>query len=185
MGPVAVETEPVLSAPNGTTPILTSPSAWSPLRHPLFRAVWLASLVSNVGTWMQNTAAAWMMTALSPSPLLVALMQTATSLPFFLLALPAGAMADIVDRRRVLSWTQAAMLLAAAALGVLSLLGMVTAWGLLGLTFALGIGGALTAPAWQAFTPDLVPRADLAAAVALTGVSFNMARAVGPALGGA
>ena len=185
MGPVTVSpTEHVEQPPNGSERTLTSASAWAPLRHPTFRAVWLASLVSNVGTWMQNTAAAWMMTALSASPLMVALMQTATSLPFFLLALPAGAMADIVDRRRVLIWTQVMMLAAAAALGVLTMLGLVSAWSLLGLTFALGIGGALTAPAWQAFTPDLVPRSDLAAAVALTGVSFNVARAVGPALGG-
>src|SRR4051812_41965997 len=130
-------------------------SPWTPLRNPSFRAVWLASTVSNVGTWMQNTGAACMMTGLSPSPLLVALIQTATSLPFFLFALPAGALADIIDRRRVLWITQAWMLLVALALGVLTLLGRMDAWMLLALTFALGVGGALTAPAWQAFVPDL------------------------------
>src|SRR5215470_17743674 len=132
--PVALPPEQLELPPNGSAPTLSSPSAWSPLRSPLFRAVWLASLVSNVGTWMQNTAGAWMMTALSASPLMVALMQTATSLPFFLLALPAGAMADIIDRRRVLIWAQAAMLAAAAALGVLTVLGLASAWSLLGLT---------------------------------------------------
>src|SRR5207249_2500191 len=85
-------------------------SAWSPLAHPVFRALWLASCVSNVGTWMHDTSAAWLMTGLAPSPLMVSLMQTATSLPFFLLALPAGALADIVDRRRLLLVTQAWML---------------------------------------------------------------------------
>jgi MFS family permease len=159
-------------------------SAWAPLWQRLFRAIWLASLASNVGTWMQNTAAAWMMTSLSPSPILVALMQTATSLPFFLLALPAGALADIVDRRRVLLITQLWMVVAAGALAALTLLGRTTAWSLLGLTFTLGVGAAFTAPAWQAFTPNLVGRAELPAAVALNGVSFNIARAIGPAAGG-
>src|SRR5579883_621555 len=159
-------------------------SAWGPLRQPLFRAVWLAAVVSNVGTWMHDTSAAWLMTSLSPSPLMVALMQTAMSLPFFLLALPAGALADIVDRRRVLLGTQGWMLSAAAALGVLALAGRTTPWSLLGLTFALGLGAAMNAPAWQAITPELVPREDLAPAVALNGVAVNVARAVGPALGG-
>ncbi|MDX2167865.1 MAG: MFS transporter [Deltaproteobacteria bacterium] len=161
-----------------------APSAWSPLRQGAFRAVWLASLVSNIGTWMQSTSAAWLMTSLTASPLLVALMQTAASLPFLLLALPAGALADIVDRRHVLIATQLWMFAAAAALGGLALEGRLDAWGLLGLTFALGLGAAVMAPAWQAFVPELVPRGELPAAVALGGVSFNLARAVGPAVGG-
>jgi MFS family permease len=158
--------------------------AWGPLRQPLYRALWLAALVSNLGTWMHEAAGAWMMATLAPSPLLVALMQTAASLPFFLLAFPAGALADVVDRRRLLLWTQSWMLVAAAALGVLTLAGVVTPRLLLGLTFALGIGSAMTGPAWQAITPELVSRADLPAAVTLGGVAFNLARAVGPALGG-
>ena len=93
-----------------------SVSPWSPLRQPVFRALWIASVVSNVGTWMHDTSAAWLMTSLAPSPLMVSLMQTATTLPFFLLALPAGALADIVDRRRLLISTQVWMLLAATAL---------------------------------------------------------------------
>jgi MFS family permease len=157
---------------------------WSPLRQPIYRALWLAALVSNLGTWMHEAAGAWMMTTLAPSPLLVALMQTAASLPFFLLAFPAGALADIVDRRRLLLWTQTWMLASAAALGVLTLAGVVTPSLLLWLTFTLGIGSAMTGPAWQAITPELVSRADLPAAVALGGVAFNLGRAVGPALGG-
>ena len=163
---------------------LPSSSALRPLRDPTYRRLWLASLVSNLGTWMHEAAGAWMMTTLAPSPLLVALMQTAASLPFFLLAFPAGALADVVDRRRVLLITQSWMLAAAATLGVLTLGGKVTPQILLGLTFALGLGSAMTAPAWQAITPELVPRADLPAAVALGGIAFNLARAVGPALGG-
>src|SRR5213595_826265 len=95
----------------------TAESAWAPLSHPVFRALWIASLVSNIGTWMQNVSAAWAMTSLSPSPLMVALVQSATSLPVFLVGLPAGAVADIVDRRRLLIVSQGWMLLSAAALG--------------------------------------------------------------------
>ncbi|MEO8603037.1 MAG: MFS transporter, partial [bacterium] len=174
----------VVVDPHSSRPLIASSSPWSALRLPAFRAIWLASLVSNIGTWMQSASAAWMMTSLSTSPVLVALMQTASSLPFFLLALPSGALADIVDRRRVLLATQAWMAAAAAVLGVLTLRGMVDAWSLLGLTFLLGVGAALSAPAFQALIPELVPRADLSSAVALGSVSMNVARAVGPALGG-
>ncbi len=161
-----------------------STSAWSPLRQLPFRALWIATVVSNIGTWMQNVGAAWLMTALSPSPVMVALVQAATSLPVFLVGLPAGALADVVDRRRLLLWTQGWMLAAAAALGMFALAGVITPWVLLLLTFALGLGAALNAPAWQAIVPELVPHADLQAAVALNSVGFNVARAVGPALGG-
>jgi MFS family permease len=159
-------------------------SAWNPLRHPVFRALWLASCASNVGTWMHDTSAAWLMTGLAPSPLMVSLMQTATSLPFFLLALPAGALADIVDRRRLLIGTQVWMLVAATALGGVTVLHLVNPWTLLALTFCIGLGNALNAPAWQATTPELVPREELVDAIALSGISVNVARAVGPALGG-
>ena len=158
---------------------------WEPFRRPTFRALWIAAVVSNVGTWMHDTAAGWTMTTLAPSPIMVSLMQTATSLPFFVLALPAGALADIVDRRILLLCTQAWMFAAAAALGGLALAHAMTPATLLGLTFALGTGAAMNAPAWQATTPELVPRAELPAAVALGGISVNVARAVGPALGGA
>ena len=156
-------------------------SAWSPLRQPLFRALWLAAVTSNIGTWMQSTGAVWLMTSLTPSPLMVAFVQTATSLPFFLLPLPAGALADVVDRRRLLLGTQGWMLAAAAVLGLLTLVGATTPWTLLALTFLLGLGAAMNTPAWQAITPDLVSRPELPAAVALGGVAINLARAVGPA----
>ncbi len=159
-------------------------SAWSPLRLPLFRALWIAGLASNVGTWMQNVGAAWLMTSLSDSSALVSLVQTATSLPVFLVGIPAGALADIVDRRRLLLITQGWMLAAAGGLGVLTAVGTITPWGLLALTFALGLGAALNLPAWQAITPELVPRAELPAGLTLNGISINIARAVGPALGG-
>src|SRR5438132_1356770 len=133
---------------------------------------------------MHDTSAAWLMTGLAPSPLMVSLMQTATSLPFFLLALPAGALADIVDRRRLLLVTQAWMLVAATALGVCTVVGLTGPWLLFSLTFCMGLGNALNAPAWQATTPDLVPREELAGAVALGGISVNVARALGPAFGG-
>jgi MFS family permease len=160
------------------------PSAWSPLSQSLFRALWLAAVASNIGTWMHNVGADWLMTSLAPSPLMVSLMQTAENAPLFLLALPAGALADIVDRRRLLLYTQAWMLISAIALGLLTLFGLTTPWVLLLLIFSLGLGAALNAPAWQAIVPELVPRSELSAAVSLNSVAFNIARAVGPALGG-
>jgi MFS family permease len=158
--------------------------AWAPLRHGLFRRMWIASVASNIGTWMHTVGAGWLMTALAPSPLLVALVQTATSLPVLLVGLPAGAMADMVDRRRMLIFTQSWMLAAAALLGVLTLAGGIGPWGLLALTFALGLGAAMNGPGWAATMPELVPREELPAVVALNSVGFNIARAVGPALGG-
>ena len=144
-------------------------SPWSPLQRAVFRSVWIALVASNIGTWMQSVGAAWLMTSLTPSPLLVALMQTATSLPIFLVGLPAGTLADVVDRRKLLLVTVAWMLLVALGLGVLTLAGLVSAWTLLALTFLLGLGAALNAPAWQAIVPELVDREELPAAVALTG----------------
>ena len=163
---------------------MASASAWSPLRQPLFRALWIASVASNIGTWMHETGAGWLMTSLTSSPLMVTLMQTAMTLPVLLLALPAGALADVVDRRRMLLLTQAWMLIAAAVLGVLTLFEVTTPWVLLILTFVLGAGAAMNAPAWQATPPELVSRSELPAAVGLTGMGLNLARAVGPALGG-
>ena len=133
---------------------------------------------------MQNVGAAWLMTSLAPTPMMVALVQTATYLPVFLLGLPAGAFADIFDRRRLLLVTQAWMLAAAGLLGALTLGGWVGPWTLLVLTFALGLGSTMNAPAWQAIVPELVDRTELPAAIALNSVGFNLARAVGPALGG-
>ncbi len=167
-----------------TRQISPAVTPWAPLRRQLFRALWTAQFVSNIGTWMQNVGAAWLMTTLKPSPLYVALVQTATSLPIFLVGLAAGALADIIDRRRYLLVTQTWMLLAAATLGVTTTLGGATPWALLALTFALGLGAAMNGPAWQAIMPELVPRDELAEAIALNSVGFNLARAAGPALGG-
>ena len=125
-----------------------APSAWAPLAQPLFRALWIAAVASNVGTWMQDVAGTWLMTDLTSSPILIALVQAATTLPVFLLALVAGALADVVDRRRLLIVTQSWMLLASAALGGLTVAGATSAWMLLLFTFFFGTGNALNAPAW-------------------------------------
>jgi len=156
----------------------------SPLAQPLFRALWIASIASNVGSWIQEVGEGWLMTSLTTSPALVGLLETAVTLPMFLFALPAGALADILDRRRILIFTQSWMLVAAAVLGVLSLTGGVTPGVLLTLAFLLSVGGALNGPAWQASIPDIVPKTELSAAIALGSVGFNGARAIGPALGG-
>lgn len=160
------------------------PRAFAPLRHRVFRSLWLATLASNTGMWVQNTGAGWMMTSLDPSPFMVSLVQAASMLPVFLLALPAGALADIVDRRRFLIGAQLWMLLMALLLTLLAGADALGPWGLLAITFGIGAGTALNFPAWAATTPELVPREDLVGAVALNGIGFNLARAAGPALGG-
>jgi MFS family permease/quinol monooxygenase YgiN len=159
-------------------------SAWSPLRESVFRALWIATVVSNIGTWMQDVGESWLMTSLTPSPVLVALVETAGALPVVLVALPAGALADVVDRHRLLLVMQSWMVVAAGAMGVLALMGQMTPARLLSLTFLLGVGTAMSNPAWQAITPELVPAVELPAAIALSGVGINIARAFGPALGG-
>jgi len=159
-------------------------SPWAPLREPLFRSLWVAAVISYTGTWMQNVGAGWLMTQLTMSPLMVSLVQAAAMLPVFLVILPAGALADMVDRRRLLLITQGWMVVAAAALGIMSLTRTVTPWVLLSFTFLLGLGAVMNDPAWQAITPEVVSTAQHAPAVALNSVGFNVARAVGPALGG-
>jgi len=168
--------------PRSDSVAVTSP--WSPLAEPIFRALWIATVASNIGTWMQDVGESWLMVSLTTSPMLVALVETAGSLPVVLLALPAGALADVVDRRRLLLVTQSWMLVSAAVLGAFTLAGMVTPWLLLLLTFILGLGTAMNGPAWQAIIPELVPRDELPAAVTLVGVAINVSRAVGPAIGG-
>jgi MFS family permease len=160
------------------------PAALVPLRNTIFRHLWLAAVVAWLGTWLQNTGAGWLMTTLEPKPFIVAMVQAATIMPVFLLALPGGALADITDRRLFLIGTQVWTILAAAALAALTLLGGMTAMWLLVLTFAIGIGSALTAPAWSAIVPELVPREDLVQAIALNGIGYNLTRAIGPALAG-
>jgi MFS family permease len=158
--------------------------ALAPLRSPLFRNRVLASLVSNTGTWMQDTAASWLMTSLTSSALLVALMQTAASLPVLLLGLPAGALADILDRRKLLIFWQSWMLGAALLLSAFGAIGTLGPFALLFLTFLLNVGNAMNNPAWQAIVPELVPRSQLSQAIALNSAVFNLARVIGPALGG-
>ena len=159
-------------------------SPWAPLREPLFRSLWIAAVVSYTGTWMQNVGAGWLMTQLTTSPLMVGLVQAAAAIPVFLVVLPAGALADMVDRRRILLFTQGWMVLAAAALGILTLLGAVSPWLLLLFTFVMGVGAVMNDPAWQAITPEVVSPQHHASAVALNSAGFNVARAAGPALGG-
>jgi MFS family permease len=144
--------------------------------------LWIAQFASNVGTWMQTVGAQWLL--VDGSPLLVSLVQTASSLPIVLLALPVGAWADLVDRRRLLLGAQVGMFVAAAALAGTTFLGAASPAVILTLTFLLGCGNAVASPAWQAIQPDLVDRSVLPQAAALNGVNMNLARAVGPALGG-
>ncbi len=159
-------------------------SAWSPFRHRVFRDLWIAQFVSNVGTWMQTVGAVWVMLELKGSPTFVALVATASSLPTVFLGVAGGALADLLDRRRLLLVTQILMLAAAAALAALDASGGLTPSSLLALTFALGVGAALNNPAWQAIQPELVPRDEFPQAVTLGGASINLGRALGPALGG-
>ncbi len=150
----------------------------------VFRGLWIAATVSYVGTWMQNIGAGWLMTSLTLSPVLLGLLQAAMSLPVFLVALPAGALADILDRRRLLLVTQISMVAISTLFGVLALLSLVTPWVVLSFTFLLGLGMVMNDPAWQAITPDIVEPRQVASAIALNSAAFNIARAVGPALGG-
>lgn len=168
----------------GSFPRMPVASAWAPMHEPLFRSLWIAAVISYTGTWMQNVGAGWLMTQLTMSPLMVSLVTAATTLPVFLVMLPAGALADLVDRRRFLLITQSWMVAAAGILGFLTLLHVVTPWTLLAFTFLLGLGAVTNDPAWQAITPEIVCAENHAPAVALNSVGFNVARAVGPALGG-
>jgi MFS family permease len=159
-------------------------SLWRPLRTPTFRNLLIADVLSDVGTFMQSVGAAWLMISLNAGPIYVALTQTASALPFFVFALPAGAIGDIVDRRKLILYTEAWMLAVALALAVLTMSGWISPLLLLILTFALSAGDAFETPTWRAVLPELVKKEDLPAASALNGIEFNFARAVGPGLGG-
>ena len=159
-------------------------SPWAPLRYPVFRALFIAQLASNIGTLMQSVGSAWLMGDLGASPFLIALVPTASMLPVLLVGVPAGALADIFDRRRLLIGGQLFMLACAAALAVMSFLDVVSPASLLALTFGLGTGSALTFPAFQAIQPDLVPPHEFRQAFALGSLTFNVGRAIGPAIGG-
>ncbi len=172
-------------ASTGEKQPVPTPSAFSPFRSRIFLAMWIASLLSNFGSLIQNVGATWLMTSLAPSADMVALVQVSTVLPIMLFSLPAGAAADVWDRRVIMVVAQGAMLAVSVALAVLAWLGHVTPWLLVALTFLLGMGAALYGPAWQSSVREQVPRPELPAAVALNSVAFNLARAAGPALGGA
>ncbi|HEX3861650.1 MAG TPA: MFS transporter [Stellaceae bacterium] len=160
------------------------PSAWTPLAIPMFRAVWLASVASNIGIWLGNVGTAWLMTELRPTPIMVTLVQAATSLPVFLFALPAGAIGDVVDRRRLLIVLQIASMAVAILLGSSTLFGWTTPAVILIASFLFGTMLAFGMPVFQAIVPDLVPRHELAPAVSLNSIGINVARVIGPAVGG-
>ena len=164
------------------TPVRSGPFA--PLARPDFRLLWVAALASNIGDWMENVGSAWLMTELSRSSILVGLVQTSSSLPYVLFALPAGALADIVDRRRLLLVTQVAATIVLGVLALLTAINGMTPALLLGFTFAIGFLAAAAAPSWQAIVPGLVPRDELRSAVGLNSAAVNVARAVGPAIAG-
>jgi MFS family permease len=160
------------------------PSAATPLRYREFRRLWLASVASNLGSFLQTVASTWLMLQLTGSAFWVGLMVAAPTLPLLLVAMPAGAMADLFERRRIVLVSQLVLAATAGTLALLGFLGLITAPILLGLGIALGTATAFNLPAQQAMTPDLVPNHHVAGAVALNSVALNVARAVGPALGG-
>ena len=159
-------------------------SSLAPFRHGTFRAIWTANLASSFGALIQGVGAAWLMTSISSSVDMVALVQASTSLPIMLFSLIGGAVADNFNRRRVLLAAQCFMLAVSIGLTVCAYFGLITPWLLLGFTFLIGCGTAVNNPSWQASVGDLVPRSDLSAAVALNSIGFNLARSVGPAVGG-
>jgi len=159
-------------------------SSWSPLAVPAFRMVWTATLLANVGAWMASVGTAWQMTVLDPSPIMVSLVGAATALPSFLFALPAGALADIVDRRKLLIIAQVFMLAVMLVLCLLTVTKLITPITLLLLIFVLEMGSAFETPAFLAVLPELVPKRQLAPALALNGLGINISRVIGPAVGG-
>ncbi len=160
------------------------PSAFAPFRQRTFAILWTAALVANIGTWFRDVANGWTMTELAPDPAMVALVQAATTLPVFLFSLPAGALADLVDRRRLLLGIQVFLAATSVSLALAATLGLMTPWLLLGLVFAGGLATAFMGPAWQSIVPEIVPREVLRPAIALNSLGVNIARAIGPALGG-
>jgi MFS family permease len=161
------------------------PPALAPLQGPVFRGLWFAWLFANLTMWMNDVAAAWLMTTLTTSPVMVALVSTASTLPVFLLGLPSGALADILDRRRYFAATQLWVSVIALVLAALALAQALTAEMLLLLTFLNGVGLAMRWPVFAAIVPQVVAKAELPQALALNGIAMNLSRVVGPALAGA
>ncbi|MDI7864203.1 MFS transporter [Rhizobiaceae bacterium n13] len=162
----------------------SSGGSFAPLRQPVFAVLWAATVLGNTGSFMRDVASAWLMTDLSASPAAVAMVQAAGTLPIFLLAIPAGVLTDILDRRRFLIVVQLLLASVSITLMALSYTGMLSVSALIGLTFLGGIGAALMGPTWQAIVPELVPRQDVKSAVALNSLGINIARSIGPAAGG-
>jgi MFS family permease len=178
-----VTTDPAATSPRPPAPAAPV-STFAPLRVPEYRRFWSAALVSHLGTFLQMTAGPWVMQEMTDSPLLVALVTTSLTLPRLLLTLPAGALADVVDRRSLMLVGQVTSALAVAAMAVLTATGLLTPVLLLGLSFLLGVGNAIGLPSFQTLIPDLVPRPMMAQAITLNSGAFNVARAIGPAIGG-
>jgi MFS family permease len=159
-------------------------NSFAPLRQSTFAVLWAATVLGNTGTFMRDVASAWLVTDLSASPMAVALIQVAGTLPIFLLAIPAGVLSDILDRRRFLICIQVLLAVVSATLMVLAHTGSMSVSSLIALTLLGGVGAALMGPTWQSIVPELVPRADLRSAVALNSLGINISRSIGPALGG-
>ena len=191
--PAELQTPFVQTQPTETQSAETQPAqnqqdrtgTWAPLATPLFRWFWVASLVSNLGTWVHEVGAGWLMTSLDADPSMVSAVRVAISLPIMFMAIPVGGLTDRVDRRIVLIITTLMLLAATGTLTVITFNGTVTPWSLLAITFAIGVSMVGHMLAWQATVPEMVPRNQMARAVALGSISFNLARSVGPALGGA
>ena len=177
--------EDIVQPAHEIKPIAEKLSAWDPIKVPVFRMLWSTWLVANICMWMNDVAAAWMMTSMTSSPIWVALVQSASTLPVFLLGLPSGALADILDRRRYFIMTQFWVAAVATLLCIAVISGVMTPPLLLALTFANGIGLAMRWPVFAAIVPELVPRAQLPSALALNGIAMNASRIVGPLVAGA
>jgi MFS family permease len=159
-------------------------SAWSPFRHPAFAILWIATVVSNVGGWISSAASGWLMTSLDPTPFVVSLVQVASTLPMFLGAVPAGALADVVDKRKLLIGANVATVIVIATYAAVVQLDLATPANLLLFTFVNGLMGALMSPPWQSIVPQLVPKPELSPAITANSVGVNVSRAIGPAIGG-
>lgn len=177
------ESQPKPSSSSAASrPARTSP--WSAFQHPTFRVMWIATLISNVGGWVSSAASGWLMTTLNPDPLAVSLVQVMSNLPLFVLALPAGALVDAVDRRLFLIIGELAIMATTTVFAVLISSHLITPTRLLIMTVVTSAAAAVCLPAWQTIVAQLVPKAELPGAVALNSLGINISRAIGPALGG-